>query len=136
MKDYIDYISKKQPTLGNHAICPFVKHSHYKIIECSAKDIKILKEYDALVFVVENDITLDKMNEWIDHYNKVYENWLFFEDHSTVDSFIGEVRTNNGVYNLIIAQPKEKLMKFRESLKKTDYYSYWDKEYYEKIMKG
>jgi hypothetical protein len=33
-----------------------------------------------------------------------------------------------------LAQPKEKLRKFREILKRSDYYSLWDKEYYDKIM--
>lgn len=39
-----------------------------------------------------------------------------------------------GLYNFILAQPKEKLMRFREALKKTDYYSYWSEDYYKEIV--
>jgi len=35
---------------------------------------------------------------------------------------------------LIIAQTKKELLSARERLSKTDYYSYWDKEYLEEIF--
>jgi hypothetical protein len=77
---------------------------------------------------------LGKINDWVDFYNKKYSEWLFFEDCATYDTFIGGVQTNNGKHNLILAQPKEKLRKFREILKKTSYYDFWSKDYYDEIM--
>lgn len=133
LKNYIDYLSQEQPALGNFAVCPFAKNSKYKIIECSAADIEI-DDYDVILYVVEDNLYLEDINRWVDYYNSKYEDWLFFEDHSTYHTFISGLQTNNGKYNLIIGQPKEKLLKFRESLKKTDYYSYWDEDYYNKIV--
>jgi hypothetical protein len=36
--------------------------------------------------------------------------------------------------NIILAQPKEKLRKFREKLAKTSYYDLWDEEYLKEIL--
>ena len=67
-------------------------------------------------------------------YNKKYESWKFFEDCATYDTYINGIKTNNGKYNLILAQPNEKLRKFREKLAKTEYYSLWDTEYLKEIL--
>ena len=50
------------------------------------------------------------------------------------DTFIHGVQTNNGKYNLILAQPTQKLRKFRESLAKTEYYDLWDDDYLKEIL--
>jgi len=60
--------------------------------------------------------------------------WDFFEDCASYNTFINGVQTNNGKYNLILGQPKEKLKKFREQLAKTTYYTHWDKEYLKEIL--
>lgn len=133
LKTYISYISQEQPALGNFAICPFAKNSNYKIIECSPESIVPDESYDVILYVV-GEIKFDQLLQWVDYYNKKYANWLFFEDHSDYDTFINKVQTNNGNYNLIIGQPKEKLLRFREALKKTDYYTYWSPDYYNEIV--
>ena len=48
--------------------------------------------------------------------------------------FIKEVKTGNGYVPLIIAQTKKELLSARERLSKTEYYSYWDKEYLQEIF--
>ena len=90
--------------------------------------------YDVLIFVVENELTLDEINKWVNHYNKTHKNWKFFEDCGSYDTFINGIQTNNGKYNLILAQPREKLRKFREMLAKTSYYDLWNREYLEEIL--
>jgi hypothetical protein len=133
VEEWIKTVSQSRPELRGFSVCPFAKTGSYKIIECLAKDIIVENGFDVIIYIIE-ETDLNKINEWVDHYNKKYEDWLFFEDCATYDTFIGGVQTNNGKHNLILAQPKEKLRKFREILKNTDYYSFWSKEYYDEIM--
>jgi hypothetical protein len=133
IEKWIERVSQVRPELGGFSVCPYAKSGKYKIIECSVDKIDVEAGYDVIIYVIE-ETDLVKINEWVDFYNKKFENWLFFEDCANYDTFIGGVQTNNGHYNLILAQPKEKLMKFREALKKTDYYSYWSEDYYKEIV--
>lgn len=133
IEKWIERVSQVRPELGGFSVCPYAKSGKYKIIECSADEIDVEDGYDVIIYVIDES-DLVKINEWVEFYNKKFENWLFFEDCASYDTFIGGVQTNNGLYNLILAQPKEKLMKFREALKKTDYYSYWSEEYYKEIV--
>jgi len=133
VEEWIQKVSQSRPELRGFSICPFAKTGKYKIVECSEEDIEVEENYDVIIYIIQES-SLNKINEWVEFYNKKYENWLFFEDCATYDTFIGGIQTNNGKHNLILAQPKEKLRKFREILKKTDYYSFWTKDYYDEIM--
>lgn len=133
LRQWIHQVSLARPELGGFAICPFAKTSNYKIIECSISSIMPEDGYDVILYVIDSD-NLDEINYWVETYNQQFDSWLFFEDCASYDTFINGIKTNNGKYNLIIGQPKDKLRKFREVLKKTDYYSYWSKEYYDEIM--
>jgi hypothetical protein len=130
---WIERVSQHRPELRGFSICPFAKKSNYKIIQCDLDQITVDDEYDVIIYIL-SEPDLNKIQDKVDYYNKTFEDWLFFEDCAEQLTFINGVQTNNGVYNLILAQPKEKLRKFRELLKKSDYYSLWDKDYYDKIM--
>jgi len=133
LTNYINRLMDPQKSLNGMSICPFLKSSTYKTIECSITEIEPIENYDAIVFIVEGDLSLEELKTWAKHYNKKHPEWLFFEDHSQHNTYIADLQTNNGQYNLIIAQPKEKLLQLRKALQKTDYYSFWPKEYYEQI---
>lgn len=133
IENWIKEVSAVRPELGDFSICPFAKKANYEILEIDIDKIYPIKGKDVVIYVLgESD--LDTINWWVEFYNKKYKDWLFFEDCASYDTFINGVQTNNGKYNLILGQPKEKLMKFREILKKTEYYSYWSKEYYDEIV--
>jgi hypothetical protein len=133
IKDWIKKVSEVRPELGGFSICPFAKKANYKILEIDVDKIYPIEGYDVIIYIInENDLSI--INEWVSFYNKKYQDWLFFEDCASRDTFINGVQTNNGKYNLILGQPKEKLRKFREILKKTNYYSYWTEDYYNEIM--
>jgi len=70
----------------------------------------------------------------VDYYNLNNKNWKFFEDCGSYNTFINGIKTNNGKYNLILAQPTEKLRQFREKLAKTSYYDAWNDEYLKEIL--
>lgn len=134
--NWIEEISKKRKELGGHSVCPYAKNSNYKIIYCKAEEIMPIDGFDAIVFVIEDHFSYKELVEWVDHASKIHEKWDFYVDSKSYDSFIQTIQTNNRKYNLIIAQPKEKLRKFRENLAKTDYYSYWSEEYLKEILKN
>jgi hypothetical protein len=133
IENWIKEVSVVRPELGGFSICPFAKKSNYEILEIDIDRIYPIDGLDVVIYVVNED-DLEAINWWVDFYNSKYKDWLFFEDCATYDTFIGGVQTNNGKYNLILGQPKEKLKKFREILKKTDYYNYWSDDYYKEIV--
>ena len=131
---WIEDISKLKEELGGFSVCPFAKQSTYKIVECNADDIIPIDEYDVIIFVVERNLTPEILKNWCKIYNEEYPEWKFFEDSADIDTYIAKIRTNNGKYNLILAQPREKLRKYREILSKTNYYDHWSREYLEEVL--
>jgi hypothetical protein len=131
---WIRKVSEVRPELNGFAICPFAAKSKFKIIECSVEDISPIDGYQVIIFIVEDYFNLDTINFWVEYYNTKYKDWKFFEDCGLYDTFINGIQTNNGKYNLILAQPTEKLRKFRENLAKTGYYDLWDDEYLREIL--
>lgn len=133
IKNWINEVSQVRRELGGFSVCPFAAKAYYKIIECPIDKIEPIEGFDVNIYIIDEG-DLDVINNWVKQYNNKYEDWLFFEDCASNNTFINNVQTNNGKYNLILGQPKEKLMKFREILKKTEYYSYWSKDYYNEIV--
>jgi hypothetical protein len=132
--NWIQEVSKMRPELGGFAVCPYAKSASYEIIDIDAKEIRPVDGYDVIIFVVEDDLCLEEIQKWVEFYNFKYPLWRFFEDCGSYDTYINGIQTNNGKYNLILAQPIDKLRKFREKLAKTNYYSYWDDEYLKEIL--
>jgi hypothetical protein len=134
IEEWIGKISLLRPDIGGFAICPFAKQAKYKIVESKVEELEVEDGYDVIIFVVESHLTLEIIQKWCKIYNSRYSEWKFFEDCASYDTFIQGVRTNNGKYNLILAQPREKLRKYREILAKTNYYDYWNNEYLQEIL--
>ena len=132
--DWIHQVSKQRAELNNFAVCPFASTSKYKIVECSADEIYPIDGYNVIIYIIEDHFNLLEVRQWIDHYNIKYSGWRFFEDCKTYDTFIKNIQTNNGKYNLIIGQPKKELRNFREKLSKTEYYALWDADYLKEIL--
>jgi hypothetical protein len=133
---WIHTISKSRPELGDFSICPFASLSKHTIINCSIDDITPIPGYDVIIFIVEDYWSMEELSSWVDFYNKMYKDYKFFEDSYKNPTYINGVKTNNDDFNLILAQPREKLRKFREKLTKTVYYTYWESEYLEKILEN
>jgi len=134
--NWIKEVSKLRKELNGFAICPFASNAKFKIVECSVEDINPIDGYQVIIFIVEDYFDLSSVQFWVDFYNQKYEKWKFFEDCGSYDTYINGIQTNNGKYNLILAQPTEKLRKFRENLAKTLYYDLWDDEYLKEILQN
>lgn len=132
--NWIHEVSKIRPELGGFAVCPYAKSALYEIIDTNVGKIEPVDGYDVVIFIIEDELELDEIRKWVKYYNIKHQDWKFFEDCGLYSTFINGIQTNNRKYNLILAQPKQKLRKFREKLAKTEYYSYWDHKYLNEIL--
>ena len=134
--NWIREVSKVREELNGFAICPFASNAKYRIVECSASAIEPIEDMDVIIYIIEDEFNLDEVQKWVDICNSKYDEWKFFEDCGTYDTFINGIQTNNGKYNLILGQPTQKLRKFRENLAKTSYYDMWDDDYLKEILEN
>lgn len=132
--EWIQYLSKPQENIGGISVCPFAKNAKYKIVEVDEQTVVLPdSETDLVIHVLPDTISQNNLSSHCKALNESYVDYVFLPDHKDRKTFINGVRTNNDAYNLILCQPKEKLIKARESLMKTDYYKYWSKEYLKEI---
>jgi len=131
---WIQEVSKVRTELNGFAICPFASKSKYQVVECSASAIEVVEGLDVIIYIIEDHFNLEEVQKWVEICNSKHQDWKFFEDCGAYDTFINGIQTNNGKYNLILGQPKQKLRKFRETLAKTEYYKMWDDSYLREIL--
>lgn len=135
IKTWIRQVSEHRPELGGFAICPYALNAKFKIIICEEDGIVPVDGHDIVFFVLPDHLDLDAIQIIVENCNEKYREWEFFEDCASYDTFVGGIKTNNGKYNLILAQPRAKLRMLREKLAKTGYYSHWDDDYLKEILK-
>jgi hypothetical protein len=133
--EWIHKVSRPNKDLLNFPICPYAQNAKYGIVETSIENLITDPSKEVIIFIVEDELTLQEIEKWVDYYNDKYPEWDFFEDTPHENHYINSVQTSNGKYNLILAQPKILLRERREALSKGKYYSLWEREYLEKIMK-
>lgn len=136
IKDWILGLTKPKRELGRFATCPYAQFANYQIEKRSISDLMPLEGVEVAIFVLDDSHTLEELLEACRTLNEAYPDYIFLDDHKDDPSYINGVQTNNGKYNLILCQNKERLLKARESLKTTRYYSYWDQSLYNKIVQG
>jgi len=135
IQDWISSLVKPNDELGKFAVCPYARFAEYQIKYSTIKDIFPLEGVKVSIFVLEDYLSLENLIERCKELNEVYVDYIFLDDHKDEHSFINGIKTNNGKYNLIICQNKKELLSAREHLKNTEYYSYWDEQMYNKIVK-
>ena len=89
---------------------------------------------DVVIFVVEDYLDVDAIQFWCDFYNKKHDDYIFLEDCAYTDFHINGIKTNNGKYNLVLCQKKQKLLESRKILSKSGYYDHWDDEMVSEIL--
>jgi hypothetical protein len=136
IQDWIIRLSKPRNELGRFATCPYAQFAKYSIQQSTISDLAPLQGVQVAIFVLDDSHTLEDLTEACRALNEAYPDYIFLDDHKDEDSFINGVQTNNGKYNLILCQSKEELLKAREALKTTKYYSYWEESFYNKIVQG
>ena len=136
IRKWITKLSISQEQLGNHSICPFAATANVHIQEVEVGDIAPVPGVDVAIFIVSDTLTLHDLEDLCERLNSIWVDYVFLDDHKDDPSYINGIQSNYGESNLILVQRKDKLMWAREQLKKSDYYHYWSKEMYNKIVKG
>jgi hypothetical protein len=136
LQDWIIGLTKPKTELGRFATCPYAQFAKYQIEKRSISDLQPLEGVEVAIFVLDDSHTLEDLLEACRALNEAYPDYVFLDDHKDDHSYINGVQTNNGKYNLILCQNKAKLLKAREALRNTRYYSYWEKSFYNKIVQG
>ena len=131
---WIQEISKIRPELGNFSICPYASGANFSIQEQKLSRIVPNSDFDVVIYIVEDNITADFLYDAVDDYNSNYPDYKFIADHGKTKTYIQGIQTSNGKYNLVLCQSRKELTEARKKLAKTDYYSYWDKDYLEEVL--
>ncbi len=135
IKNWISKLDIPQLSIGGNKVCPYARTATYELVEINLHEISVtVKDVDLIIYKVEDDITLEELTSACKNLNNIQKELVFLPDHKNRHTYIKDVQTNNGKYNLVLCQKREKLEKARTSLRKTDYYSYWNKEYLEEIL--
>ena len=134
MEQWITHLSVPQEQLGNMPICPFAKSTEYQLIRADFNSIEIPKDdFELVIFVLPTALLEEEMFDQCQKLNEKYTEYIFLPDPKNRETFINGVRTSNNGYNLVLCQPKDKLLKARQSLLTTKYYTYWSKDYLKEI---
>ena len=135
VREWIKNISEKRGELGGHAICPYAFSASVHIEERALSEVTLIKGADVVVYIV-GDCSVAAMMATVDQLNMTYRDYIWLDDHKDEPTFINGVQSNFGKDNLILCQRRDKLLQARENLHKTDYYTYWHQEMYERIING
>lgn len=134
VENWVSRISVKQSDLGGNRICPFAKMPRVISVEklCLEDFVNIDSE---ITIYMETAIRssyedLEILCRQLKDFNPGH---VFLPDHPHRSNYIKEHKTGNGVFPCVIVQTKQELDSARTSLTKTDYYTYWDKDYLAEI---
>ena len=131
---WIRQLSKIRPELGNFAICPYASSAKFTILDEKLSCIVPNSEYDVIIYVVEDEIDAQYLYDAVDDYNHNYPDYKFIADHGKTKTYIQNIQTSNGKYNLVLCQPRKELTEARKKLAKTNYYDYWDESYLKEVL--
>jgi hypothetical protein len=135
--NWVNRIATPKTELGGMSVCPFAKTAEYKFIESDGSDINPPPwNFELIIYKLPDHYTVNELSEIAIEYNNLYPEIVFLPDHKDKDTFINGVQTNNGKYNLILCQWRDNLKKARDKLEKTSYYTHWNSEYLEEILKS
>lgn len=139
---WIDYVSVPRDEINQWSICPFAKSSKnidikickisydsidQQVEDLSSRDLTLLTEGSLYPSFLEIDLICRELN-------KKHKDLIFLPDHPDNKNYIRSIETGNRKYSLIVAQKKEKLLRYRNILLRKDYYDYWNKEYQNEIF--
>lgn len=140
VKEHIDtwirHLSTKQVLLGGFSVCPFAKGAEYELILTDGSDINPPPwDFELIIYHLPDDWTQEELDLLSKEYNRLFNDLIFLPDHKDRYTEIHGVQSNNGKYNLLLCQWRDKLNQAREKLAGTNYYSFWDSDYLEEILK-
>ena len=117
------------------AVCPFAVKAGYELVITDGVDINPRPDVELTVYVLPEYYSQEALIKLATEYNNKIPEMIFLPDHKDRYTEINGVQTSNGKHNLILCQTRTDLYEARTKLKNTKYYSFWDKQYLEEILK-
>ena len=108
--------------------------ANFLILEKNLDKIVPIPNYDVVIYIVEDHHDSNFLYNVVDNYNLQYLDYKFLSDAKNEDTFINGVQSNNGKYNLVLAQPRKDLLLARKKLAKTNYYDNYDENYLKEVL--
>lgn len=136
VRDWIKELTVKREELGGFSICPYAFSALVHVEERALSKVTLIEGFDVVVFIVEDDISVASMLQKIAELNMIYRDYIWLDDHKEETTYISGVQSNFGKANLILCQKRDKLLQARETLHKTNYYTYWSTDLYKRIVRG
>ncbi|MFZ9728528.1 MAG: hypothetical protein ACO3CD_05900 [Candidatus Nanopelagicaceae bacterium] len=136
VKEWIKNITVKREELGGFSICPYAFSALVHIEERALSGVTLIEGFDVVIFIVEDDISVASMLQRVSELNMIYKDYIWLDDHKEETTYINGVQSNFGEANLILCQKRDKLLQARETLHKTNYYTYWSNDLYKRIVRG
>lgn len=144
---YIKYLTIPQEKINDNPICPYAKKYLDKISHVFTDNMEeeIEKYYGnfpkdmKVVLILSEDLkkyNVSKLVSLTENNQSKFNNkdiWVAY-DHPNNNNYIGEVKTNNNYFAIILLQPLKELIELSNNLKKFDYYDHWSKDYYKEIV--
>lgn len=136
LNQWIEALGIPREELGGHSICPFAKlASRFTLIRVDGEIVPPSDlNFDIIIYLLPATITFESMDVLCKDLNSRYTDLIFLPDHKDRATHINGAQTNNGVHNILLCQPKQKLKDARAALAKTSYYTYWEDSYLREIM--
>jgi len=131
IKSWIEHVSQPQEKLDNLPVCPFAKKVEYKLIDTNLDQLGMPNhDLKLIIYILPDEVSEQQMADRCLALNKQYPDYVFLPDHKNKRTYINNILTNNCKYNLVMCQPKEEIEKSRESLLKTNYYTFFNNKYW------
>jgi len=142
IQKWIQSIGTPTKKLDGHPVCPYAKKADWDLVICKEDVLancftfvknKHLKK-EVTVFIFDDDLSKFQLKYLCELLNSEFSKYVFYPDHRKRKTYVGEAISNNGKYNVVLAQRRKELEKARTKLKETNYYSFWNKKYLKEIL--
>ncbi len=125
---------------GGIAPCPHARKAWFE----GNVEVKMWKDFSSFRYEKwEKEVTIYVMNPYLSaeflsqmakNYNKLYPDYLFYEEHPDLVEDVGGFVVNQGELILLIVQQRKPLEEARDKLQGTSYYEHWTPEMKERII--
>jgi hypothetical protein len=135
LAQWIQRISLVRTELAGMPVCPYAGTAQFDIVAVTGVDLPPPPAvFELIIYQLADDLIQDQVIDLARDANVKHPHLVFLPDPRDRLTKINGVQTNNGRYNLILCQPRDRLALARQQLRHTSYYSFWDKDYLNEIL--
>ena len=125
---------------GGIAPCPHARNAWFE----GNVEVKMWKDFSSFrydkwekevtIYVMDPYLSAEFLSQMAKNYNKLYPDYVFYEEHPDLVEDVGGFVVNQGELILLIVQKRDHLEETRHKLQGTNYYENWTPEMKERII--